>query len=332
MAAHPPLEEALAAAWPPKDWQEVTVLLAISGGADSMALLRAMHALKQAGAGRLVVGHFNHGLRADAANRDERFVVELCDRLDVLCEVGRPKGANLTEPGQDGIEAAARRARYAFLQRVAAKWGARFVVTAHTADDQAETILHRIVRGTGVAGLSGIARARPLCEATTLLRPMLGIRRADVLAYLHALDQPYCDDETNADTQFTRNRIRHRLLPLLEAEFNTNAVDAILRLGTLAGEVQEVFAPIVDQLLEQCLLESTPERVRLRIPLDSDRYLVRELLVTLWRRQSWPLQAMGLAEWDALAGMALSGQPGKRTFPGNVTAVFESGQLILERQ
>ena len=134
-----------------------------------MALLRAIFRLKTAGEGRVIAAHCNHQLRPAEADADEAFVVDLCRRLGVACEVGR---AALDPDGGDGVEAAAREARYRFLEETADRVGARYVVTAHTADDQAETILHRILRGTGVGGLGGMSRTRPLGQAT-LLRPLL---------------------------------------------------------------------------------------------------------------------------------------------------------------
>ena len=184
-----PLEAKLAAAWPPSDWADVTVLAAVSGGGDSVALLRAMAALKTGGQGRLCVAHLNHQLRPDA-DEDERFVVDLSCRLGLTCEVERVNVKHLVSQSGDSLEAAARGARYRFLQDAAGRLGARFVATAHTADDQAETILHRIVRGTGVRGLSGMARVRPLGHAT-LIRPLLAMRRSELQSYLDALGQPY---------------------------------------------------------------------------------------------------------------------------------------------
>src|SRR3989304_4412 len=168
-----PFETRLAGLWPPEECREVTVLVAVSGGADSVAWLRALVALKTAGAGRLCVAHFNHYLRAEA-EEDEQFVHALCKRFGLPCETGGKDVGQLVLPASEGIEETARRVRYAFLNETAGRLGARFVVTAHTADDQAETILHRIVRGTGIIGLSGMARARPLGPAT-LLRPLLGV-------------------------------------------------------------------------------------------------------------------------------------------------------------
>ena len=156
--------------------------------------------------------------------RIEQFVVELCRRLSVTCEVGRVAVDRLAAESGDGIEAAARTARYHFLEQTAGRLGARFVATAHTADDQAETILHRIIRGTGIRGLSGMARARPLGHAT-LIRPLLGVRRAELQTYLDALGQPYRHDQSNADLRFTRNRIRHQTMPQLREQYNAGVAE-----------------------------------------------------------------------------------------------------------
>ncbi|MEN6451126.1 MAG: tRNA lysidine(34) synthetase TilS, partial [Thermoguttaceae bacterium] len=211
------MESKLYEAWPPAQWTELTVVVAVSGGCDSVALLRAMVALKTGGAGRLIAAHLNHQLRPDA-HADERFVVELCGRLGVPCDVGRVD-VGASARGGEGVEAAARRARYRFLEETAGRRGARFVATAHTADDQAETVLHRIIRGTGLRGLAGMSRTRPLGHAT-LIRPLLGVRHAELLAYLESLGQPFREDSSNLDLHFTRNKIRRALLPRLEAGYN----------------------------------------------------------------------------------------------------------------
>ena len=332
------LETKLATAWPPDAWQDVTVLLAVSGGPDSVALLRAMTTLKRGGAGRVLAAHVNHQLRAEQSDEDEAFVIGLCRQLNVPCEFHRAEIDRLTALAGDGLEAAAREIRYDFLRRAATRVGARYVVTAHTADDQAETILHRILRGTGIAGLSGISRARPL-GPVTLIRPLLAVRRAEILRYLGDLQQPYRVDSSNDDTRLTRNRLRHELLPDLADRFNPAVVEALLRLGHLAGEAQAVVDGIVEGLLEECVGERGAERVRVNLgPLAGrPRYVVRELLMAVWRSQGWPLQAMGFAQWDLLAEMAAGGEEGpssvprKQVFPGSVLAEVSQEALCLER-
>ena len=333
------LESKLAIAWPSAAWHEVSVLAAVSGGADSVALLRALRAIKTGGQGRLLAAHFNHRLRGQASDGDEAFVSQLCREMEVHCETGRALPGQLAARAEDGLEAAARRARYEFLQEAAARLGARYVVTAHTADDQAETILHRILRGTGIAGLAGMRRVRALGAAATLVRPLLEVRRAEVLAYLAELGQPFCNDRTNDDPQFTRNRIRTELLPQLVAQYNPGAIDALLRLGRLAGEVQSVVDRIVEDLAARTVTHGPGGEVRVAIDgLQGEaRYVVREVLMAIWRKQEWPLQAMGFEEWELLAEMALrrvgvaQGVSQKREFPGGILAEVTREGLRLER-
>jgi tRNA(Ile)-lysidine synthase len=338
-ASTPAFEARLAAAWPPGEWADVTVVLAVSGGADSVALLRAMTALKAAGEGRLVAAHLNHRLRGTQSDEDEAFVVELCRRLQVACEAGRLGPDELPAAPRAGLEAAARKARYRFLAEVASRRGARFVATAHTADDQAETILHRIIRGTGIRGLSGMARSRPLGPAT-LCRPMLAIRRGEVLAYLEGLGQAHRPDATNEDSRFTRNRIRNELLPRLAARYNPSVVDALLRLGRLAGDVQRV----VDESVETMLAERVTREGTAGVRIDAaglghePPYLLGEMLAALWQEAGWPLQAMGYCQWQRLSRMlAAAAAPGgplpaRATFPGNVLAEPQPGFLRLRRK
>jgi len=324
------LEIRLADAWPPEQWQDVTVLLAVSGGTDSVALLRAMKALKTGGAGRLLVAHFNHALRAEESDADEAFVERLCHRLDVPCHVGHAPPNMSADSGGEGIEAVARRARYDFLRKTAARVGARYLATGHTADDQVETILHHILRGTGIAGLAGMARSRPLGEATTLIRPLLGLRRAELIGYLNQLQQPYRVDSSNTNTRFTRNWLRCELLPLLAEHCNPTIDEALLRLGTLAGEVQAVVDRLVHDMADRSVVRHGAATGIHAPTLGAEPpYLVRELLLHVWRQNGWPLQAMGYAEWDQLAEMLLSGRPNKRMFPGGVLAECADDALWL---
>jgi tRNA(Ile)-lysidine synthase len=314
----------------------VTVLLAVSGGADSVALLRAAVAVRAAGIGRVCAVHVNHHLRGADSDADATFVADLCQHLAIPCEVICVEVASPARDRGDGLEAAARAARYDGFVRVADRQGARYLATAHTADDQAETILHHVLRGTGLAGLAGMARARPLSPATTLIRPLLGFRRSAVLGYLQALGQPFRQDLSNSDTQFTRNRIRHELLPQLSQQYNVGVVDALVRLGTLAGEAQEVLGTLVAPLVERCLAPVADGDVHLRLAglPGQPRYLVRELLIHIWNVQGWPLQDMGFVQWEELADLMVESttrETRKRWFPGGVLAERRGEELQLSR-
>jgi tRNA(Ile)-lysidine synthase len=339
-----PLEARLAAVWPPRNWHEVTVLLAVSGGADSVALLRAMTALHTGGLGGLAAAHFNHQLRGRESTADEAFVVQLCRDLNVPCDVDRITTSSTSLPSKDGVEAMARKARYEFLALAAARRGARYIVTAHTADDQAETILHHVLRGTGLGGLTGMARARPFPlppydgAPAALIRPFLTFRRAETTSYLNDIGQPFRHDSSNDDLRFTRNRIRLELLPSIAEHINPGVVDALLRLGKLADEAQEVIDRLADGLYKQCAtVESGATSIDTRPLREQPGYLIRELLMLAWRKRQWPMQAMGFQQWDLLGQMVLSstknaaGQPQKHTFPGGILAEAGPDRLLLFR-
>lgn len=181
-----------------------TVICAVSGGADSMALLWGMWLLREKFHLRVEAAHFNHHLRGDESRRDEEFVREFCRFHDIPLHLG---GAEV-KPGAKGLEAAAREARYAYLMGLDG-----LVATAHTADDNAETVLMHLIRGTGLRGLGGIAPRRG-----RLIRPMLDITRQEVEAFLRDNWIAHVEDSSNAGDAFLRNRIRQRIMPLLRQE------------------------------------------------------------------------------------------------------------------
>lgn len=180
------------------------VVCAVSGGADSMALLWAMYLLKEKLQIELSAAHFNHRLRGSESDRDESFVRDFCEGYGIPFTVGSGQVVS----GSKGLEAAARDARYAFLRSLPGK-----IATAHTADDNAETILMHLVRGTGLKGLGGIAPVNG-----PLIRPMLGVTRTDVLNFLQEYSIQYVEDSTNSEDDFLRNRLRHHVFPLLKQE------------------------------------------------------------------------------------------------------------------
>lgn len=180
------------------------VICAISGGADSVALLFALYLLREKLQITVSAAHFNHKLRGEESDADQEFVSGLCDRFDIPLKIGTGQVVS----GKKGLEAAAREARYAFLRTLPGK-----VATAHTANDNAETVLMHLVRGTGLKGLGGIA---PVGEQ--LIRPMLSVTRHEVLAFLEEYGLTYVNDSSNETDDFMRNRIRHLVMPLLEAE------------------------------------------------------------------------------------------------------------------
>lgn len=180
------------------------IVCAVSGGADSTALFFALYLLREKFGFSLSAAHFNHHLRAEESDRDEQFVRALCAQYDIPLSVG----SGQIVPGKKGLEAAARDARYAFFATLPGK-----IATAHTANDNAETVLLHLVRGTGLKGLGGIAPING-----RIIRPMLGVTRTQVLAFLEEYCLRFVHDSSNETDAFLRNRLRHHVMPLLERE------------------------------------------------------------------------------------------------------------------
>lgn len=219
------------------------IAVGVSGGADSVALLRFLAALRPQFGWDLVVCHIHHGLRGAEADRDECFVRALADQLGLPCAVSRIDAAALALRDHISVEEAGRMARYAFFAQTAGEGGR--IATAHTLDDSIETVLMNLVRGTGLRGLCGIPRIRG-----NIVRPLLDCTRAEVEDYLGALGQPYCTDSTNLTDDYTRNRIRHDILPRLCA-LNPNFSGAMARMLPRLAAQQAITDCLAAQSAQQ---------------------------------------------------------------------------------
>lgn len=220
------------------------VLVAVSGGPDSVALLAVLRELAGRGgrAYQLTAAHLNHLLR-DGAAADADFVAELTSRWDVPCICEARDVAACARRRRVSVETAAREVRYAFLAEAAERCGATAVATGHHADDNAETVLHRLLRGTHLRGLAGIPAMRPLGGGRVrLVRPLLDLRREQIRTFCRDRDLAWRTDETNAQTNCRRNFIRHELLPLLRERVNERVDEALLRLAAAAGDVEACLA------------------------------------------------------------------------------------------
>jgi tRNA(Ile)-lysidine synthase len=284
------------------------MVVAVSGGPDSVALLHILLRLRCEKPAPLVIAHLNHQLRGAEADADEEFVRRLHSELIAaghealsLCSK-RIDIAGQAAASRSNTEATAREERYRFFVDVAREHGLKLVATGHTADDQAETVLHRMLRGTGLQGLRGIAEKRPLAEGIELVRPLLGLTRAQVLKFLEDEGLSARQDSTNADLKYTRNRIRHELLPYLARHFNPAIREVLGRLAAQAAEAFEAEQASVLALLQEAELP----RAGLRIVLGREklllasRRLVRHLFRHLWTREGWPTGRMTSAHWRRL--------------------------------
>ena len=226
-----------------------TVIVAVSGGVDSVALLFALYLLKEKLGIQLEAAHFNHHLRGEESDRDEAFVRSLCDRYDIPLHVGGGE----VQPGKKGLEAAARDARYGFFATLDGK-----IATAHTADDNAETVLMHLVRGTGRKGLGGIAPVRG-----NLIRPMLTVTRQENEAFLSEWCLRHVEDSSNEGDAFLRNRIRHHVMPLLKTE-NPRLAENLSQMALRFRLDEEYLASQVGELPDVEALKAMHPAIRSR--------------------------------------------------------------------
>lgn len=254
------------------------VCCAVSGGADSVSLLVALHDLnarKESVGIVLSAVHVHHGLRGEAADADEAFVRQLCEALGVPLKVVAVDTAARQSAEGEGLEEAARELRHAAFWEMLRAGEADVVATAHTLDDQAETVVMKFLRGAWTEGLGGIApvvREKAAAEqgsglraeavrvgAARIVRPMLTVRRAEVEAFLRERGQSWCEDATNRDVTLTRNRVRHELMPVLR-QFNPCLDELLGRLSEVARDEEAFWKEEVDRTLRQVLLPGKPVR------------------------------------------------------------------------
>jgi tRNA(Ile)-lysidine synthase len=233
------------------------VAVACSGGADSVALLRAMAELRAELGVVLSVAHFHHGIRGEGADQDRDFVSALARQLDLELQLGRGDAPAYARECKLSLETAARELRHNWFAELIGGGKVDKIATAHTLDDQAETVLMRVIRGTGIRGLAGIA---PYHREKALIRPMLEVSRCEVEEYLGAHHQAWREDPSNQDRTHTRNRVRHDLLPVLEREFNPNVRHTLADLARLSATEADYWRQQVAASTLQLFKQGKPTR------------------------------------------------------------------------
>ena len=255
-----------------------TVLVAVSGGADSLALLYGLHALRTQLNCRFHVAHLNHCLRPEA-DADADFVQQHASLLDVPCTVRRVEVSRLVKKWKLSVEAAGRKARYQFYETVCTEVGATKVALGHHRDDIAETVLMHLIRGSGTAGLKGIAPIRDL----KIIRPLVGFTRQQIEAFLTAIGVTPRHDSTNTDSRYLRNRIRHELIPLLESDYNPNIRTGLSRTADVLSAESEYLKTTALAAFEACRLSDT-DAVSVPNSVILNRTKFREYHISLQRR------------------------------------------------
>ena len=281
----------------------------------------------------IVTGHLNHGLRGEAGANDADLVRTACMSLGIPAVFSQCDAGVLEHAARGSLEDAARTARYDFLQTTAQQHGTPLIATAHHAADQAETILHNIIRGTGLRGLRGIPERRKLSESTELIRPMLNIKANEIYEYIQLRDITFASDETNTDCSFTRNRVRYVLMPLLQDNFNVQISDSLLRLAEQSQVLLQGLDAIAESLLTAAMLEQTPDLCRLDVTLlrSHAEPILRHALTVLWIRQGWSRRDMNSEHMLRLTSMLNHSVPPAIDLPGGVRAELRANLLVLRK-
>ncbi len=302
-------------------------MVAVSGGPDSVVLLDILNDLRERMRLELHVAHLDHGLRPDSG-LDADFVVSFSRQYGLPCTRETLQPGQCAEGSVSSIEDTARAARYAFLNRTAATVGARFVVLGHHADDQAETVLMRLLRGSGVTGLSGMSSLRD----GLYLRPLLSCRRADIESYALSRGLQFQTDRTNVDIRHLRNRIRHRLLPELRRHFNPGIVQTLCRSATVLGEEDRFLADFAQSAMLQVVERRTMEVVILTRSgfegqhLAVQRRILRQLITDFAGGSQCSFQKI-----EQIVNAVSNGHSGCRHLLSDLWYQVTGDQLILRR-
>lgn len=305
-----------------------SVVAAVSGGADSTALLDALVRLRDLKKypDEIFAAHLNHRLRGEESDQDEQFVRRLAGRFDLKIFVEQVNAADVARGEKRNLEATARRLRYDFLWRVAAKCNAEFILTAHTRDDQVETILMRLLRGSGPQGLRGIHRVVLFDEKVKLARPLLSVTREEVLSHCEFYGIDFRVDSSNLEHDFTRNRIRRELLPLLRT-FNPGSNDALIRFAELVAEDEDFLREVSSELLAKAERDSALE-IEQMVPAHT---AIRRRALRMWLKNvGQDLRQIDASHIAATERLMTRGQSGQTVeLPGRWRVVREFNRLIL---
>ncbi|HYL83584.1 MAG TPA: tRNA lysidine(34) synthetase TilS [Candidatus Angelobacter sp.] len=322
--------------------------VAVSGGADSVALLLLLLELREKLGIVLSAVHFNHKLRGKAADTDEKFVANLAAKYRLEFHCKSADVASKAKRERTNLEDAGRRARYDYFRSLVEVGACTWIAVAHTADDQAETVLAHILRGTGLAGLGGI---HPL--AHPVFRPLLTFRRAELRAYLRQKKQKWCEDATNQDTSRMRARIRKKLLPLLEKQFQPAVVEHLATLADLAREDEAFFDTLLEERMATAVqrrdgtvcialedLPGTPAKKRSNTEFlehaataekrDSATAMSKRMVRRIVEELKQPGAQLGARHVEAVLELARRGHAGSSLpLPGGVEVRRERGALVF---
>ena len=305
-------------------WIKAKILVGVSGGPDSVALSRVIHAAKvQSGQSvdDLHVVHVNHQTRP-SSDADERFVAELADELGVGLHIVRRD--TTTAENESASEECLRDFRYAAMLDTAKRLGIRFLATGHTADDQIETLLFRLARGTGLYGLTGIPFVR-VQDSVSIVRPLLQFRKRELLQVLSELNQTYCRDESNEESDYTRNFLRNEIVPALSDKFGGQFDQSLQRIASQAAQHIELLDELADPLIRKQDGSFEVEQLAAAHPV-----VAIHALRKIWRGAGFDEGAMTAEKWKHFYLFIAERSASHIQLPGNVTAKLDDSGLKFE--
>ncbi len=323
-------------AWPLQEWGDKPLLLAVSGGADSMALLELV--TRYATNLDLVkVIHCNHRLRGEESDDDEDFVLNECLNRSVECIAIRFEDSELADSSEEGL----RRVRYRYIEQTASAFKSQWVALGHHLDDDLETFFLRLLRGTGLHGLAGIPHRREILdsegEKRVLIRPLLELSRFQIEAWLERERVSFRQDSSNESTEYTRNRIRHELIPLLDELAHRH----------WRGRVSELMLEIEERLeadredaqkglaSELVCFDEHGMRFPLQFVNELPWHALRGMLVAVWKRYHWPQRDLTRSHWNAIRQLLEEAKgtthPKRLELPGGIVLSVRKKEVRIEK-
>lgn len=300
------------------------IVLGVSGGADSVALLDVLCEMSAEYDLKLHVVHVNHGLRGQAADNDQKYVEDICEKRNIPCRVFKFDVAEIARKEHLTSEEAGRKMRYFAFESVADEVNANKIATAHHMNDNTETLLFNILRGSGLTGLCGI---RPI--RGKYIRPLIKTSRAEIEDYLKCKNIPWCTDSTNNETFFTRNRIRHELLPYIKNNFNPSAELALQRMSELCGDDNDFIDGIADECVRDCTVSQECTHIVLDVKKFNARHVAikRRMIRCVLEKLSVPLKDVHMVHVDGCIKMIASSESGAYTHVGSCRVGLEQNGI-----
>ena len=308
-----------------------SVLMAVSGGADSTALAKVLDTLSSEYSLRLGIAHLNHSLRSEASECDAVFVAEFARQLNIPFYVQKISVLAFQQRAQLSLEEAARKIRYQFLSETAVKYAFTKIATGHHSNDNAELVLMNLMRGSGPLGLSGMTPGRD----HKIVRPLIGLKRSEILAYAAEKKIPFVTDDSNTDLTIRRNRIRHHLIPELEKSYNPRIIDTLNRLGTILRAEEQWIEDALNNAFKQCISFREPGLIRINIgrltslATAAKRRIIRRAILFIKK----DLRRITLAHVDAVLALIESESGvGSLDLPAGIRIVRNAAELTIAKE